>query len=209
MNNLIFIAPPAAGKGTQSELLVKNDNYEHISTGDLLREEIASKSALGNEIESIIKSGNLVSDEIVTKLLTKELTRINKAFILDGYPRNITQANILEGILKKLNKKIDYVIYLYVDEDTATKRATGRLSCPNCHQTFHKYFAKPKIENICDNCGSVLDSRSDDTEETFKTRYNNYLKNTEPLLDYYKQKGLLVQINANKESNDIYKDIKK
>lgn len=209
MKNIIFIAPPAAGKGTQSDLLVNKYGYMHISTGDLLREEVASKTELGIEIDDIIKSGALVSNEIVTKLLKNALNKSDNAFILDGYPRNIEQAHILEEILLDLNKQIDLVIYLEVSEDVATKRATGRLSCLNCNKTYHKYFAKPIKENICDVCGNTLTSRSDDTEETFKVRYENYIKNTSPLLDYYQNKGLLYKISANNDADETFMEIMK
>lgn len=195
MKNIIFIAPPAAGKGTQSDLLVSKYGYNHISTGDLLRNEVASSSVLGNEISSIMKSGGLVSDDIVSELLIKAISSSDAPFILDGYPRNIEQAHILEDILNKLNKKVDIVIYLDVPEDIATKRATGRLSCPKCNRTYHKYFAKPIKEGICDNCNCELITRSDDTEETFKVRFANYMKNTAPLLDYYKNNDLLYVVS--------------
>ena len=191
MKNIVFIAPPAAGKGTQSDLLVKKYNYLHISTGDLLRNEVATKSELGEKIDQIQKKGELVSSKIVNELLTKALKESNKPFILDGYPRNEEQINYLENILNDVNKEIGVVIYLNVSEELACKRATGRLICPKCSSTYHKYFVKPIKEGICDNCGENLITRADDTEETFKIRYNTYINNTKPILDYYNQKGLL------------------
>ena len=193
MKNIIFIAPPAAGKGTQSDLLVKKYNYVHISTGDLLRAELASGSELGKELAEVMSSGALVSDEIVLELLEKKLSGENGPYIFDGYPRNIAQAKVLEDLLIKLNKTDYVVVYLKIDEELALQRATGRLSCPKCNRTYHKYFdtAKPKFENKCDDCDNDLISRSDDSEETFKVRYKNYIDNTAALLDFYKEKGLL------------------
>jgi adenylate kinase len=209
MKNIIFIAPPAAGKGTQSDLLVNKYGYAHISTGDLLRAEVAAKTDLGIKISDIMQSGALVSDDIVSELLTNALSSLNGPFILDGYPRTIEQAKILEDILNKLNKKIESVIYLNVPEDVATKRATGRLSCPKCNKTYHKYFAKPIKDGICDACGTALISRSDDTEETFKVRFTNYMKNTAPLLDYYKNLGLLTVIDKIDTPEETLEEIEK
>jgi len=211
MKNIIFIAPPAAGKGTQSELLVKNFNYEHISTGDLLRAKQNDGSLLGNKIKEILSSGGLVDDEIVTDLLTEKLASIKGPFILDGYPRNVNQANTLEDILNSLNLSIDVVIYLNVDCDTAMKRALGRITCPKCKKIYNRYSdeMKPKNDNMCDDCNVELVGRSDDNEESFKIRFENYVKNTEPLLKYYEEKGKLVVIGKNEFPEDTFKEVKK
>ena len=211
MKNVIFIAPPAAGKGTQSELLVKEFNYNHISTGDLLREKQNDGSVLGNKIKELLKSGALVDNEIVTELLKEKLNKIDGPFILDGYPRNIEQANTLNKILNELNKKIDIVIYLNVDSDTAMKRALGRISCPKCNRIYNKYNEDmmPKIDNICDDCGVELLGRSDDNEESFKVRFETYLNNTKPLLDFYKNEGKLVVIDKIDTPNDTFREVKK
>ena len=203
MKNIIFIAPPAAGKGTQSDMLVKKYGYEHISTGDLLRSEVASESELGQEIAEVINSGNFVSDDIVTILLEKRLSEIKEPYIFDGYPRNMIQADILENILTKLNKSATIAIYLNVSEEEAIRRSTGRLSCPNCNRTYHKYTeeVKPKVMGKCDDCETDLINRDDDTEETFKVRYKNYIDNTSPLLNYFKDKEMLYVVE-----NPIYPD---
>lgn len=209
MKNIIFIAPPAAGKGTQSELLISKYGYEHISTGDLLRNEIKSGSDLGKELDSMMKSGSLISDEIVNRLLINALSNITKPFILDGYPRTISQALKLDEILASLNKSVDVVVYLDVEEELAMKRATGRLSCKSCNRIYHKYFSKPRVEGICDNCGSSLISRADDTPDTFKVRYDTYMSNTKPLLDFYSNKNILVKVDANKEADETFREIEK
>ena len=209
MKNIIFIAPPAAGKGTQSELLISKYGYEHISTGDLLRNEIKSGSDLGKELDSMMKSGSLISDEIVNKLLINALSNITKPFILDGYPRTISQALKLDEILASLNMSVDVVVYLDVEEELAMKRATGRLSCKSCNRIYHKYFSKPRVEGICDNCGSSLISRADDTPDTFKVRYDTYMSNTKPLLDFYSNKNILVKVDANKEADETFREIEK
>lgn len=209
MKNIIFIAPPAAGKGTQSELLISKYGYEHISTGDLLRNEIKSGSDLGKELDSMMKSGSLISDEIVNRLLINALSNITKPFILDGYPRTISQALKLDEILASLNKSVDVVVYLDVEEELAMKRATGRLSCKSCNRIYHKYFSKPRVEGICDDCGSSLISRADDTPDTFKVRYDTYMNNTKPLLDFYSNKNILVKVDANKEADETFSEIEK
>ena len=211
MKNVIFIAPPAAGKGTQSELLVSEFNYNHISTGDLLREKQNDGTELGEMIKEMLKSGALVEDSLVTELLKEKLSRINGPFILDGYPRNIKQANILEILLKLLDLNIDAVIYLNVDCDLAMKRALGRLSCPKCNKIYHKYneSTKPKIDGLCDECKVELISRSDDNEESFKIRFATYIENTEPLLDFYRNLGKLVVINKNDTPEETFMEVKK
>lgn len=199
MKNIIFIAPPAAGKGTQSELLVSKYGYIHISTGDLLRSEIASGSDLGKSITEIMDSGNLVSDEIVTELLKNRLSQADakKGFILDGYPRNIDQAKTLKDLAKELNIVDCVAIYLEMSEEVAMHRALGRITCPTCGRGYNKYeeAMKPKNDNYCDDCHVELTSRSDDNEETFKTRFATYIKNTEALLEYYKDSGMLKVID--------------
>ena len=193
--NIIFVAPPAAGKGTQSNLLVEKYGLAHISTGDLLREESNSGSDLGNQLKVELTTGKLISDEIVIDLLKKRLMKddIKNGFILDGYPRSLEQARLLEGILNELNMKIDHVLYLDMDKELAMHRALGRLTCPECGKGYNKYeeVMKPKVDGKCDDCHVDLECRSDDNEETFKTRFETYVKNTEPLLDYYKDKGIL------------------
>ncbi len=212
MMNIIFIAPPAAGKGTQSALLEEHMNYKHLSTGDLLRAEIKKGTEFGTEINNIISKGELVSDEIITKLLKNELTSIkDQKFILDGYPRNLNQAETLNSIFEELDITNYLAIYLTIDEDTAMKRALGRVVCSNCGATYNKYFQemKPKQEGICDKCQGTLSARSDDNEETFKTRFNTYLDVTSPVLDYYKEKGKLVVVDTANGPENTYTNIEK
>lgn len=209
--NIIFIAPPAAGKGTVSSLLATNYGYEHISTGELLRKEINSGSELGQEVKEIIDKGELVGDELITKMLTKELTRVaNAKFILDGYPRNVAQAETLNQIFNNLGITDYLAIYLAIDEDLATKRALGRIICSKCGSTYNKYFTElsPKKEGICDKCGEKLVTRSEDNESTFKVRYQTYLQQTAPVLDYYQKINKLVTIDSSRESDEVFNSIK-
>ena len=203
---IIFIAPPAAGKGTQSNLLSNEFNIEHISTGDLLREEIKS----GNkELQSIIESGKLVNDELILSILAKKIDSLD-SYILDGFPRTINQAISLDELLKSKNEKIDYVIYLSVDKEIAKKRILGRVSCPKCGSVYNTMIEgmNSKVDMICDNCNSELTKRIDDTEETLSTRYDTYISETEPLIESYKNKGVLYQIDSSRDTMTVYNDIK-
>lgn len=195
MKNIIFIAPPAAGKGTQSDLLVKKFGFVHVSTGDLLRKEVAEGTELGREIEGLMEKGILISNEIVSALLKKCLkeTKTDAGFILDGYPRKEEQCRLLDDIMQELNMKVDVVLYLDMDETTAMHRALGRITCPQCGRGYNKYedVMKPKVENLCDDCGIELTSRNDDNEESFKIRFNQYVESVEPILDYYRKLGIL------------------
>ena len=205
MKNIIFIAPPAAGKGTQSNMLKTEFGYIHISTGDLLRSIIASGSTLGVEVKSIIDKGNLVSDDLMIDIIKSKLAEIKgKPFILDGFPRTLNQAEILENIIDDNYE----VIYLELSKDEAIKRIEGRLTC-NCGKSYNlnDNELKPKQEGICDNCGKQLIKRDDDNIEAFIVRYDNFLNNTQALVDYYKNKNKLHIVDVNRNINDIFKDI--
>ena len=211
MKNIIFIAPPAAGKGTQSELLVKNYGLVHISTGDLLRSEVKEQTELGKSIENLMSQGVLISTDIVTELLKKRLNKddIKNGFILDGYPRTLEQAEILSDLLNELNYSINNAIYLDMDVSVATRRALGRLTCPSCGRGYNKYEStmKPKKENICDDCGIELVGRSDDNEESFKVRFETFEGEVKPILNYYKEKGILNIIDNSGTPEETFEKI--
>lgn len=206
MKNIIFIAPPAAGKGTLSEMLKDKYKYEHISTGDLLR-DLDKTSELGKQVDNLITNGQFVPDDIVMKLLNKRLTEIgkNKCFILDGCPRNMNQVNLLINVFDKLRIDKYVVIYLNIDYVKAMERTLGRLMCPKCKKGYNEFNEdlKPKVKGICDICGTSLVKRSDDTEETFKLRYDTYLKETKPVVDYFKVINKLKEIDADDDVNNI------
>lgn len=205
MKNIIFIAPPAAGKGTQSNMLKEKFGYIHISTGDMLREAINSGSEIGKEVKNIIDKGELVSDDLIIKLVKDKLTSTDgKPFILDGFPRTLNQAKSLDEILTD-----DYiVIYLDLDESEAINRITGRLTC-NCGKSYNVNIEelKPKVDGICDNCGSILIKRDDDNVESFKVRFKTFLDNTDSILKYYEDKEKLIKIDVNKDVQDIFESI--
>ena len=208
MKNIIFIAPPAAGKGTQSNLLKDKYGYVHISTGDMLREIVSSDSELGKVVKNIIDKGNLVSDDLIFKLLKSKLNSIKgKPFMLDGFPRTLNQALFLDNDLKIDNY---IVIYLDLSKEDAIKRIDGRLTC-SCGKSYNlnDINLKLKIIDICDNCGNVLVKRNDDNLEAFKIRFDVFLKNNKPLIDYYKNKNKLKVVNVNKDVNEIFNEISK
>ena len=214
MKNMIFIAPPAAGKGTISAKVCTEYNIPHISTGDLLRNEIANGSKIGLEIKDAMAKGNFVSDEVITKLLKKRLSSKDskKGFILDGYPRNIMQAKTYDNILKELNYEDGLVVFLDIDKNLAMKRALSRVVCSKCglsYNLINKEYA-PIKEGICDNCKAPLKTRSDDNEESFINRFDTYMKETYPLIEFYEKKGNLLKIKVDDMTVDeIFDEIKK
>lgn len=206
MKSIIFIAPPAAGKGTLSDFLEKNLGYTHISTGDLFRERIKVQDEFAKELEHIISTGNLIDDECTFSLLNEKLKIIDqkKPFILEGIPRTLQQARVLDIILRDLGFSDYVVVNVHVDEEILKKRMTGRRICKSCHSTYNVYFEKfkPHKEETCDKCGNKLSQRVDDHEESFKVRYEIFNKNNQPILDYYKEQNRLYQIDNSKEEHD-------
>lgn len=206
MKNLILIAPPAAGKGTISSELLKKYHYKHISTGDILRN--ASKE--NEEVKKLLEDGKLIPDSIILPLFKKELINISKdSFILDGIPRTVEQAEYLKKVFEELNVDNYVVINIDISYDTLEKRVIGRRVCETCKNTYNVYFNEcaPKEENVCDVCGGRLITRSDDTKETFKVRYETYLNETAPLISYYKNENKLYVVNASVGKDNILKEV--
>lgn len=206
MKNLVFMSAPAAGKGTHAKILSKKYGYKHVSIGDLLRTEIKTGSSLGEEIRTIIKSGKLVPEETVDKILFNFLDTVENNYILDGYPRNLDQASAFEEYAKKNNQDFK-VVFLEIEKETAIKRITGRLICTGCGNVYNKFDNLPKTENICDNCGSTIEAREDDTLEGYLIRYETFLINTMPIVDYYKSKGILSSVDASRSVAEVSSDI--
>lgn len=211
MKSIIFIAPPAAGKGTQSKLVSEKYNIPHISTGDLLRRVIETGSTLGKSIKAEIDKGHFVSDELILELLKQRLSNddCKNGYILDGYPRNLSQAKEYDKLLESLNKELGYVILLDLDKETAKKRIVGRLSCKNCGAVYNELIedAMPKNIGMCDKCNIELSKRNDDNEETFEERFDTYLRQTEPLINYYENKGCLYRVNSGVRKERIFEEI--
>ena len=202
--NVIFIAPPAAGKGTQAEMLSKDYNLYHLSTGDELREVAKTDTLLGKRIKELIDNGNFVSDELIFELLEYKINSLDgvNGIIFDGVPRTLEQVHALDKLVK-----IDYVIYLDVEKEVAMKRAVGRVMCPVCYNTYNTYFDKID-DNKCNICKVELSKREDDTEEKFNHRFDTYLLRTKPVIDYYNEKGILIVIKNIGTKYDIYENIK-
>ncbi len=209
--NIILMGPPAAGKGTQSELICKKYGIAHISTGDMFRSAIANKTELGLKAQSFISKGQLVPDEVTVGLVRDRLKNpdCKKGFLLDGFPRTIPQADSLENMLKEDKMGLSSVILLVADDNELIDRISSRRVCPKCGASYNLKSKKPLKDIICDTCGSTLIQRPDDCASSFKVRLDDYHKKTYPLVDYYKGKGLLREVNALQDINDVFKDVQK
>ncbi len=202
---IILLGPPGAGKGTQAKTLANRLNLPHISTGDILRQNAAQSTLLGKEAKDYMNKGLLVPDELVTRMVGSRVGQpdAKKGFILDGYPRNINQAESLEKLLKEHNITIDKVFDLNTSEAVIVQRLSGRLACCGCNANYHIKNMPPKKDMICDNCGSKLYQRADDKEETIKKRLEVYKKESAALIEYYNARGLLQEICADLEAEVV------
>ncbi len=209
--NIILMGPPGAGKGTQAKKLVEKYGLTQISTGDLFRENIKNKTKLGNLANKYIQYGRFVPDEVtngmVRDYLEHNLANMKNGFILDGYPRNVEQAKVLDQFAKELGFKIDDVVNLDVPLEALVKRLSGRRTCIRCGRTFHVVFNPPKKEGVCDFCGGELYQRQDESEEAVKVRLDTYQKQTLPLIGFYGHQGRLENINGNQSMEDVFKEL--
>ena len=203
--NIILFGPPGAGKGTQSQNIVKKFKLHQLSTGDLLRNEIKNKTKIGKKIEQIISQGDFASDDIVNKLLKNFITNTlyRNRIIFDGYPRNITQAENLEVMLNGDNQSINFILFLKVNREIIEKRILGRITCEKCNKTFNEFFDKKEdIENHeCDK--KYLKKRKDDNRETIIARYEEYIQKTKPVLDFYSSRNYFHEIDGNLQIDEI------
>lgn len=196
---IVLVGPPGAGKGTQAAFLAKNLSIPHISTGDLFRANISQGTELGKQAKSYMDAGNLVPDEVTIGMAEDRMARPDAAngFLLDGFPRNVSQAKALDESLKAQGVALDAVLDLEVPEDEVVRRIAGRRICRNdSSHVFHVEYSKPETEGVCDVCGGELYQRADDKEETVRKRLEVYHNETEPIIDHYKAQGLVVTISA-------------
>jgi len=208
--NLILFGPPGAGKGTQSQLLIERRGMKQISTGDLFRAAIKNQTPLGKEAKSILDAGKLVPDSITNGLVKEELSRLNgQNFILDGFPRNVAQAEALKDMLAALSLKIDRVIFMEVPLNMLLGRLSGRRVCRNCGATYHVQSKPTKVEGVCDVCGGEVYQRADDKEDVIGTRLEAYETSTRPLKDYFKAKGHYIEVDAVGTSEEVFNRITK
>lgn len=203
--NIIFLALPAAGKGTQSEKVCKNYHLQHISTGDLLREAASKNDSLSMEIKDKMQKGLLIDDSIITNLVSREI-KGREGFVFDGFPRNLSQAKLFDEMLKENNQKIDYVIYLTIDEEVAKQRILSRFVCPVCQSVYN---IKDESDKICSKCNSQLVKREDDNIEVFNKRLEVYKTDTAPIIDYYKEQGILFEVDSSLAPDLVFDQIKK
>ncbi len=196
--NIVLLGPPGAGKGTLSEILLRDENLAHVSTGDIFRAEIGKGSEIGKLAKSDIDAGKLVPDEVVADMVAGKLISEECAngFLLDGFPRTIKQAELLEAALAKAGKKLDAVVLFDAPEELLIQRLTARLTCRKCGASYNRIFSRPKQEGVCDSCGGELYQRTDDSLETAKNRLSVYKEQTFPLIEYYTGKSLLSKIDS-------------
>ena len=203
---LILLGPPGIGKGSLASALKNEFGILHISTGDILREEIKGNTALGAEAKKYIDQGQLVPDELVTKLIENKFSQkdfARKGYLLDGFPRTVKQARDLDAILQAAQKPYDYVVCMEGTLPVILQRLTGRRVCKKCGHVFHLRNKPSQKAGICDSCGSELYQRPDDNEETLRTRMDVYLKSTKPIIDYYERQGKLKRMDGDKESEEL------
>lgn len=206
---LVFLGPPGAGKGTQAKLLSKEHGVPHLSTGDLLREAMAKGTPTGRRAKEFVERGALVPDEVVDALVRERLPGVRERFLLDGYPRNGTQATELDRLAAELRAPLTAVVYIHVDDEKLVERVSGRRSCPKCGAVYHVEAKPPKKADTCDACGSKgLAQRPDDRAEVVRERLAVYHKNTAPLVDRYKTAKLLRWIDGDRPIEEVARDVR-
>lgn len=209
--NLMLMGLPGAGKGTQAEKIVDEYKIPHISTGDIFRAAMKNGTPMGLEAKKFIDKGELVPDEVTNGIVKERLAKddVNDGYMLDGFPRNMAQAEALDEFGKELGKSLNCVINIHVDPESLMERLTGRYICRDCGATYHKVFNPTKVEGTCDHCGGhEFFQREDDKPETVKNRLDVNIKMNTPLLDFYKKQGLLHEVNGNQDIDKVFADIK-
>lgn len=202
---IVLVGPPGAGKGTQAQFIASHLSIPKISTGDIFRENVQRQSPLGQEAKAYMDAGDLVPDEVTVGMVRSRLAEEDAAdgFLLDGFPRNVPQAEALKKILAEMDQKLDIVLELVVDDDEVVRRLSGRRTCRRCEHVWHLDFDPPSREDVCDHCGGELFQRDDDREETIRHRLEVYQEQTSPLVSFYADEGILVGIDATGTVEDV------
>ncbi|MBO4902231.1 MAG: adenylate kinase [Lachnospiraceae bacterium] len=206
---IIMLGAPGAGKGTQAISIAEKYGIPHVSTGDLFRSNISNKTELGMEAKSYMDAGKLVPDALTVRMLLDRVSKedCKNGYVLDGFPRTIAQAEVLEAEVKKLGEQIDFAIDVEVPDENIVKRMSGRRACLKCGATYHIVHVPPKQEGICDQCGEALVLRDDDAPETVLKRLNVYHEQTQPLIDFYKARNILHEVDGTKDRESVFKEI--
>lgn len=209
--NIILMGPPAAGKGTQSELIIEHYHIPHISTGDMFRAAISEKTPLGLKASEYINAGLLVPDEVTIGLVEERLGKedCKEGFLLDGFPRTVPQAEALDSMLAKSGRQISAVIHMVADDEVLINRITSRRVCPNCGASYNVVTKKAQVENVCDACHHELIQRKDDTREAFQVRLDAYRAQTLPIAEHYGKQGLVSEVNALQSIDAVFSDVEK
>ena len=206
---IIMLGAPGAGKGTQAQMIADKYNIPHISTGDIFRANIKNGTELGKKAKEYMDKGQLVPDELTVELLLDRVANedCKNGYVLDGFPRTIPQADVLDSELTKLGDKVDYAINVDVPDENIVNRMSGRRACLKCGATYHIRHIPPKTEGICDKCGSELVLRDDDKPETVQNRLSVYHEQTQPLIDYYDKKNILKTVDGTKDMQEVFDNI--
>ncbi|NAZ23505.1 MAG: adenylate kinase [Thermocrinis sp.] len=204
---LVFLGPPGAGKGTQAKLLSQRMGFLHISTGDLLREAVKNQTPLGKKAKEYMDRGELVPDELIIQLIEEAMPKDGNV-ILDGFPRTVNQAIALEEMLKGKGEKISKVLFFDVPDEVIIDRLSGRRVCSKCGAVYHVKYNPPKVEGVCDLCGGTLVQRDDDKEEVVRKRLEVYREQTQPLIEFYQERGILYKLDAGKGVEELFEEVK-
>jgi len=209
--NIILIGPPGSGKGTQAKILEQRDGLKQLSSGDMLRDAVSEGTEIGQKAKSYMEAGELVPDDLVVEIVTDQIEKQgDKGFVLDGFPRNVHQAEVLDQMLEERGRRINRVLVIEVSDDRLVERVSGRFTCSNCGEGYHDTFKQPAVDGVCDKCGSTeFTRRPDDNAETVRNRLEVYHDQTKPLIDYYEAQDKVQKIDGEQPIEDVTQALEK